>query len=56
VLNKNNAGNTELPMGERAQAAFEAVGNKIGEKAHEAKKSYHQNQAGISSDDNKNTL
>jgi len=56
LLNKNIAGNTELPMGERAQAAFEAVGNKISEKTHETKKSYHQNQAVKTSSDVKDTL
>jgi len=56
-LNKNIVANPENPLGERTQAAFEAVGNKISEKTHEVKKAYHQNQAGInSSDPNKNTL
>jgi len=48
--NKDIAQNPDLPFGERAQGAFGAVGNKISEKAHEAKKTYHQNQAGLSSD------
>jgi len=50
-VNKNIAGNTELPLGERTQAAFEAVGNKISEKTHEVKKAIHQNQAGLKSKD-----
>ena len=48
--NKDIAQNPDLPLGERAQGAVGAVGNKISEKAHEAKKAYHQNQAGLSSD------
>jgi len=57
-LNKNITTNPEYPIGERTQAAFEAVGNKFSEKTHEVKKAYHQNQAGITSTDNnsKNTL
>jgi len=55
-LNKNIAANSDLPVGERAQAAFEAVGNKISEKTHEVKKAFHQNQTGITSDNAKNTI
>jgi len=49
-LNKNIAQNPDLPVGEKTQSAFDALGNKISEKTHEVKKSYHQNQAGLTSD------
>jgi predicted HD phosphohydrolase len=49
-LNKDIAMNPNLPMGERAQSAVGAVGNKISETTHEMKKAYHQTQAGLTSD------
>jgi len=42
--------NSTLPVGDRAQAAVEAVGNLMSEKAHEVNKAYHQTQAGLRSD------
>jgi len=49
-INKNIAVNPNLPMGERAQGAVGAVGNKVSETTHEVKKAYHQTQAGLTSD------
>jgi len=48
--NKNVAKNPDASLGTRAQAAAEAVGNKIGEKTHEMKKDYHENRAGLTTD------
>jgi len=42
--------NPELPIGDRAQAALDAVGNKISAVTHESNKSYHQSLAGVSPD------
>jgi len=41
------ANNPDVPVIERTQAALEAVGNKLSEKAHEATKVIHQNLAGL---------
>jgi len=48
--NTNVAQNPDITLGTRAQAAVQAVGNKIGEKTHELKKDYHENRAGLTSD------
>jgi len=45
--------NPNLPVTERAQAAIEAVGNKISATIHESNKIYHQNLAGLKSDTDK---
>jgi len=49
-VNKNIALNPEIPIGDRAQAALGAVGNKISAVTHEANKAYHQSLAGVAPD------
>jgi len=46
-LNKNVVQNPDNTLGTRAQAAVDAVGNKIGEKTHEMKKRLPQRQIWI---------
>jgi hypothetical protein len=45
--NKNTALNSDNTIGTRAEAAYDAVGNKWNEKAHEMKKEDHKEQSGI---------
>ena len=46
-VNKNIAQNPDNTIGNRAGAAFDALGNKVNEKTHEMKKEHHKDQAGI---------
>jgi len=52
-VNKELAMNPTLPVVDRTQAAIGALGSKISEKYHESNKLYHQNQAGLKSDTDK---
>jgi len=49
-VNKTLVLDANLPLGDRTQAAFDALGNLISEKFHESNKLYHQNLAGLKSD------
>jgi len=49
-IKKTIALDTNLPLVDRTQAAFDALGNLISEKFHESNKLYHQNLAGLKSD------
>jgi len=55
-LHQKLVSNPDLPVGDRAQAAVEAVGNKISEKTHEVNKVYHQYLSGLSTTDDSSPL
>lgn len=43
--------NSNIPIPDRAQAAVDALGNKISEKTHEVSKVYFQTLSGLGTDD-----